>query len=112
MAKFKFAEWLVLWLWDAVQFEFEWDDGNWTKNAKAHGVTAGEIEEAFWTGSAVAVGIQVSPAAPEERFAIVGATSAGRILFVVFTVRDGRVRPISAREANRKQREHYEGHGD
>lgn len=111
MAKFKFAEWLALWLWDAVSFEFDWDAGNRTKSAKKHGVTAAEIEEVFWLGPAAAMGVQVSPAAAEERFSIVGATSAGRILFVVFTLRDGKVRPISARPANNWQREYYEEYG-
>lgn len=108
MAKFKFAEWLLVWLQDAEDFEFEWDDGNWAKSAKKHGVSAAEIEEVFTAGRAAPLGIQVSPAVPEERMAVVGATAAGRVLHLVFTIRDGRVRPISARPAAPIERGFYE----
>lgn len=108
MAKFKFAEWLLFWLLDSEGFEFEWDEGNRSKNARKHGVTAAEIEEAFTSGPAAPLGVQVSPPVPEERMGIVGATSAGRIIIVVFTFRDGKIRPVSARPANTPQREYYE----
>ncbi|MFZ4404793.1 MAG: BrnT family toxin [Pseudobdellovibrionaceae bacterium] len=39
---------------------------------------------------------------------IVGPSSEGRMISVVFTLRDGRVRPISARNASRKERKLYE----
>ena len=95
MAKFKFAEWLLVWLLDSEDFEFEWDEANRAKSAKKHGVSASEIEEAFTSG-------------PEERMGIVGKTIAGRAIVVVFTVRERKIRPISAREANKQQREYYE----
>ena len=109
MAKFKFAEWLLTWLLDSVEFEFDWDEGNWKKNAKKHGVAAREIEEVFTTGLPAPLGVQVSPSVPEERLAVVGATAAGRVLHVVFAIRDGNVRPISARPAEKNEREVYEG---
>ncbi|MBK9309042.1 MAG: BrnT family toxin [Nitrospira sp.] len=34
----------------------------------------------------------------------------GRILHVVFTLREGKVRPISARPAHKKERELYEAY--
>ncbi len=108
MAKFKFAEWLMVWLLDSDGFEFEWDSGNRTKNAKKHGVSTGEIEEVFTAGPAAPLGVRVSPPAPEERMGVVGATAAGRVLHVVFTIRKGRVRPISARPAEKNEREIYE----
>ncbi|MFA6315912.1 MAG: hypothetical protein WC943_00705 [Elusimicrobiota bacterium] len=33
MAKFKFVEWLLLWLLEEAHFVFEWDSGNRTKSA-------------------------------------------------------------------------------
>lgn len=108
MAKFKFAEWLMVWLLDSDGFEFEWDDGNWQKNARKHGVSTAEIEEVFTAGPAAPLGVQVGPPVPEERMAVVGATSSGRVLHVVFTIRAGRVRPISARPAEKHEREIYE----
>jgi uncharacterized DUF497 family protein len=38
---------------------------------------------------------------------MVGSTEAGRILFVVYTVRSGRIRPITAREAGDGNKRRY-----
>ena len=110
MAKFEFVEWLLLWLQETVQFEFEWDDGNRTKSETKHAVTTAETEEVFFLGLAAPLGTQVSPEVSEERLGIVGATSEGRVLHVVFTRRDGKVRPVSARPAHKKEREFYEAY--
>ena len=108
MAKFKFVEWLLLWLLEAAHFEFEWDEGNRTKSSAKHAVSISEAEEVFLTRQAVPLGVQISPAVPEERLGIVGPTFEGRLLHVVFTMRDGRIRTISARPADRKERGVYE----
>lgn len=110
MAKFKFVEWLLLWLQETSHFEFSWDEGNRTKSSTKHAVTTAEAEEVFLGGQAAPMGVQVSPKAPEERLGIVGPTASGRILHVVFTLREGKVRPISARPAHRKEREFYEAY--
>ena len=44
----------------------------------------------------------------EDRCYALGHTDAGRLLFVVFTIRKELVRPISARDMNRKERKVYE----
>ena len=67
-----------------------------------------EIESVFEIKMAVTLGHQVSPSVAEERLCIVGPTESGRMLSVVFTLRDGRVRPISGRPASRKERALYE----
>ncbi len=43
----------------------------------------------------------------ERRWAHLGATELGRILFVVFTRRGGRIRVITARDAERAERRRY-----
>ena len=108
MAKFRFVEWLLLWLQETSRFEFEWDDGNKTKSSTKHAVTTAETEEVFLAGQAAPLGVQTSPEVLEERLGIVGATAQGRILLVVFAMRNGRIRPISARPANKKERDFYE----
>ena len=110
MAKFKFVEWLILWLEETSDFQFDWDHGNRTKTVTKHAVDSVETEEVFLSGQAAPLGVQVSPEAPEERLGIVGPTYMGRILHVVFTLRDGKIRPISARPAGRKERELYEAY--
>ncbi len=110
MAKFKFAQWLILWLQETSGFQFEWDEGNTLKSSAKHGVTPVETEEIFLLNQAQPLGIQVSPEPPEERLGIVGETYGGRILHVVFTLREGKIRPISARPAGRKERRSYEAY--
>jgi len=110
MAKFKFIEWLALWLLETIHFEFNWDAGNSTKSSKKHAVTTREAEEIFLLGQAAPLGVQVNPEVSEERLGVVGATFEGRLLHVVFTLRDGKVRPISARPAHKKERELYEAY--
>lgn len=108
MAKFRFVEWLLWWLRETVHFEFEWDEGNRTKSSTKHAVTTAETEEVFLAGQAAPLGVQASPAVPEERLGIVGPTTTGRLLHVVFTIREGKARPISSRPASRREKEFYE----
>lgn len=110
MANFKFVEWLVLWLQETTSLEFDWDKGNRTKSALKHAVTSSEAEEVFRAGLAAPLGLQVSPATSEERFGIVGPSAAGRMLQVVFTIRNGKVRPISARPAAKWERKYHEAY--
>lgn len=72
---------------------FDWDEGNLEKNL-THGVTDDEIEEVFYNSPyAQPLGRQRG----EERRRALGRTDAGRLLAVVYTLRGGRIRPISAR---------------
>jgi uncharacterized DUF497 family protein len=108
MAQFIFVEWLALWLVQAISIEFDWDDGNLIKSLIKHRVSDLEVEEVFMTGLAVPIGVQVSPIVDEERLAVVGPTSDGRLITIAFTLRDGKIRPISSRTANRKEKKLYE----
>ena len=45
----------------------------------------------------------------EERFVTIGMDALGRILVVVYTWRDERLRLISARKATPRERRQYEG---
>jgi len=44
----------------------------------------------------------------EKRFYALGKTFKGKLLFVVFTTRKDRIRVISARPMNKKERKIYE----
>lgn len=85
---------------------FDWDLGNWRKSEEKHGVAAAEIEELL-LGRPV---VQVDPlhSQDEQRYVALGKTAGGRRLFVSFTIRRNRVRPISARPMSRREREAYE----
>jgi len=88
-------------------YVFDRDPGNRSKNWTRHRVTIRECEEVFFCG-ALPIGAQVDPPANESRYAVVGATSAGRPLFVVFALRQGRIRVVSARPITRQEKEDYD----
>lgn len=107
MAQWIFIEWLLYWLLEE-SFTFEWDSGNSAKSAAKHKVTRREIEEVFYLRTAMPMGKQIFPEVDEERLGVIGPTRDSRILMVVFTIRNGKVRPISARPANKKERTNHE----
>ncbi|MEO5970332.1 MAG: BrnT family toxin [Bdellovibrionia bacterium] len=108
MGQFKFILWLAYWYIQAESFEFEWDSGNSTKSIQKHGVTQDEVESLFELKLGVPIGHQVSPPIAEERLCLIGPSLNGKMISVVFTLREGRVRPISSRIAGRKERQLYE----
>ncbi len=85
---------------------FQWDRGNSTKNRK-HNVTRDEIEELFHNFFTI-VGKILEPYHPENRRLFLGETNRGRRLSLVFTVRDGLIRPISCRPMRKEEVRHYE----
>ena len=86
---------------------FEWDDGNRDKNWRKHGVTDSECEQVFFNEPFIALE-DVAHSRAEPRFYALGQTDAGRRLFVVFTIRDERVRVISARDMTRRETRRYQ----
>ncbi len=86
---------------------FEWDRGNKDKNWISHRVTHEECEEIFYDPKKV-VFKDALHSRHEERYLIIGKTKKGRLLFVVFTERKSRLRVISARDLNKKEKDLYE----
>lgn len=82
--------------------EFIWDKGNKDKNWIKHRVTDRECEEVFFDENKKIFKDKLHSRG-EERFRIVGKTKKRRLLFVVFTIRRGKVRIISARDVNKKE---------
>jgi uncharacterized DUF497 family protein len=85
---------------------FEWDEGNKEKNWTKHRVSPLECEQVFFNLPLV-VGGDPQHSRVESRHYALGQTDAGRRLFVVFTIRADRIRVISARDMNRKERRIY-----
>ncbi len=83
---------------------FDWDDANIDHIAR-HGLEPYEVEEALLDPDLLTV--TAHKATTERRFAIIGASEAGRILFVVYTLRGDDIRPVTAREANATQKRRY-----
>lgn len=88
---------------------FEWDEHNSEKIWRKHQVDRMECEQMFFNVPLVA-GNDEGHSEKETRFYSLGLSDAGRMLFAVFTVRAGKIRVISARDMNRKERIIYENH--
>ncbi|MEX2033175.1 MAG: BrnT family toxin [Candidatus Colwellbacteria bacterium] len=86
--------------------EFEWDVGNKGKNKK-HGVLDSESEEVFFDEKKVILK-DVLHSGTEPRYILLGQTKKDRLLFIAFTRRGKRLRVISARDINKKEKHLYE----
>jgi len=86
---------------------FEWDKGNSDKNWTRHQVSNGECEETFFN-----LPLLLEPdnahSQSENRYYILGQTNAGRRLFIVFMIRQDKIRVISARDMSRRERKIYD----
>ncbi|MFH1412755.1 MAG: BrnT family toxin [bacterium] len=86
-------------------FRFDWDEGN--KNYIKHKVLDTECEEIFFDKNKVIFKDSIH-SKDENRFIILGKTKKNRILFIVFTLRNDKIRIISARDINNKEKKLYE----
>lgn len=87
--------------------EFEWDEGNIDKSYQKHGITQKETEEIF-LDEELLFQEDLRHSQKEERFIAIGKTSGQHVLFAVFTTRKDKIRIISVRHANKKERRRYE----
>jgi uncharacterized protein len=85
---------------------FDWDEAN-VSHIAGHGIDPAEVEDALL--DAMRIGASARNIAGERRWAVLGSTDAGRVLYVVFTRREGLVRVITARDADRAQKRRYRG---
>jgi len=86
---------------------FEWDDEKRLANLRKHGLEFADAATAFDDDQAITVRDEDSEG--EERFVTLANDALGRLLVIVFTWREERIRLISARKATRRERKHYEG---
>ena len=84
---------------------FEWDESKAEFNFRKHGVDFETATEVFRDVFAVE-DIDASMDYGEIRFRIIGRTG-GRLVTVIYTERDERIRIISARQATRRERDRY-----
>ena len=86
---------------------FEWDQSKGKVNASKHGVTFEEANTVFADPLSVTIYDPV-PSEDEDRYVTLGESQRRRLLVVVFTDRDDRIRITSARVATRRERKDYE----
>jgi hypothetical protein len=83
---------------------FDWDDAN-RDHLRRHGVEPEDAEDALQDPDALAVEAYNAPT--EKRWATLGATESGRLLFVLFTTRRKLFRVIMARDAKPTEKRRY-----
>ena len=86
---------------------FDWDKGNIHKNLK-HCISDEEIESIFWMQEFVLMGKVIDPPQSEWRGIILGLTETEKLVTLVFTLRNDRLRPISCRVMRPSERRYYE----
>ncbi len=86
---------------------FDWDDGNKQKNWEKHQVDFRECEEVFFN-QPLLIKEDLKHSSQEKRFYALGRSDIGRTLFLVFTLRNNKIRVISARDQSKKERKIYE----
>ena len=87
-----------------MSLQFEWDEEKARTNAAKHGVSFEFARTVF--SDAFAIERIDEASAEEERFIFIGM-AAGHIIYVVYTVRNGIIRLISARQATRREQDDY-----
>ncbi len=85
---------------------FDWDDGNLDKNWIKHQVSNSECEELFFN-LPLLLADDEKHSQEEKRYYVLGQTNARRWLFIAFTVKENKIRVISARDMNRKEEKVY-----
>lgn len=85
---------------------FDWDQNN-LEHIKKHNVEFSECEEVFVNRPFLINEDLEHSSKAEVRFQVLGRTDKGRKVFLSFTIRNKRVRVISARDQNRKERRDY-----
>jgi uncharacterized protein len=84
---------------------FDWDSGNLLKVWETHNVKPSECEEVFANRPFGAKSAKDSTI--EKRHLAFGKTNEGRLLAVVYTMRNRLIRVISPRPMSRKERKEY-----
>lgn len=80
---------------------FDWDEGNLQKNRFKHDVEPSECEEIFYNEPVFFY--DKTHSLREERYVAYGSTNEKRELTVIFTIRNSKIRIISARDQNKKE---------
>jgi len=92
-----------------MSLEFEWDEAKAQRNLLKHRVSFEEAVSVFVDPQALTL-FDEPHSSDEDRFTTIGLSIQTRVLLVVHADRSQRVRIISARRANARERRMYEEH--
>ena len=86
---------------------FDWDSGNSDKNLIKHNVSMQEAEEVFVSEPLIILEDLVH-SANEKRLNALGKTFNQRKLYLSFTIRNNKIRIISVRDMDKREKNNYE----
>ena len=88
--------------------KFDWNQWNIQKNEIKHGISVLEAESVFHDENLI-IFDDIKHSTPEEkRWLCYGKSAYRNIVMIAFTVRNDKIRIISARKASKKERGIYE----
>jgi len=90
-----------------MDMQFEWDEAKAVANVRKHNVSFEQATTIFGDPDAITI-FDTRHSVDEDRFIDIGLSASGRILLVVYTERDTRIRIISCRKATLAERRQYE----
>ena len=93
-----------------MKLTFEWDEVKAKENLKKHGVNFEEGKTIF-NDSFLFTFPDIEHSVNEERYINIGLSANGRILIVIHTERQEKIRIISCRKATARERRFYEESG-
>lgn len=83
-------------------WQFDWDSGKRDKNKSKHAVEDWECEEVFIDSKKVILKDALH-SGQENRYILLGKTRQSRLLYLAFTIRDEKIRIISARDVTKRK---------
>ena len=93
--------------WTRQDIDFECDENKRHINKRKHGIDLLDASSAFFDPCGIPL-FDMEHSEAEDRFRFVGLADSGNLLYVVYTVRNGVLRLISARKATKTEAKKYE----
>ena len=90
-----------------MKLAFEWDEAKARENLKKHKVGFDEGKTIF-NDPFLLTFPDIDTSDAEERYVNIGLSIRDRVLVLIHTERQGRIRIISCRKASARERRHYE----
>jgi uncharacterized DUF497 family protein len=90
-----------------MAMQFEWDEGKAEANLQKHKVSFEEAKSVFGDPFSITIG-DPGHSKDEQRFIDIGTSASGKLLVIVYTEREDRIRIISCRKATPSERRKYE----
>lgn len=88
-----------------IEMVYQWNRDKAAANLRKHGIDLADAVSVFSDNLAITISDERFD---EERFVTIGIDAFGRVLVVIYTLRDDEIRLISARKATRHERQQYE----